>query len=162
MKKIDLSQIKEKSPNYDSFLEFRIDINWFVHNCIIEFKRKKEVCTQANSLLDYVDNDIISVKNCTECFENSYRFPEDSFVMPCQKPHLLIWVRGTIFPYWPAKAMSVVGNLVHVRFFQDHHILNVDPKDCYLFSEQYPENKTSTTNNFDTALKVIWKFYFFI
>lgn len=150
MNNIYLAQIKEKSSNYKSFSEFRIDMSWFAHNCQIVHSPN----SAAAKLLTYVDEEIISVKNCIECYENSYKFPETSFTMPCNKPHLLVWAKAPGYIFWPAKAMSVKDGKIHVRFFSDHTTCDVEPSVCYLFSIDSPEQETVSIESYGEALQV--------
>lgn len=156
--KLDISRIKVNSSNYSSFFELQIDISWFIHNCLIEFSKNEVVCQAAKNLAKFVDEEIESIKKCIECYEKAYKFPMESFVMPCDKPHLLVWAQAPGWVFWPAKAMSVTNGSIHVRFFEDHSVLNLPPTECFLFSDpskHYPGNKKCTSETFLAALKVI-------
>lgn len=157
VKKIDLLKIKEKELQYDSFRELRLDIAWFVHNCLIEFPSNDEICQNVKTLPKFIENEILSVTKCAECYENAYQHPDTSFTIPCEQPHLLLWVEAPGWSFWPAKAMSSDGNLVHVRFFQDHTILDIPSTSCYQFTDPeiyYPGGKLSTSREFKAAIEV--------
>lgn len=96
-----------KISTYESFMELRIDMSWFVHNCQTIHSKNNAIIEASNNLMKYVDEDIESIKDCSECYVKAFEFPDTSFTMTCERPHLLVWAKIGRFPYWPAKAMSV-------------------------------------------------------
>ncbi|XP_031633572.1 zinc finger MYND domain-containing protein 11-like, partial [Contarinia nasturtii] len=151
--KIDLAQIKKKSSIYESFFDLRVDISWFVHNCQIAYPKNNDILHGANKLLDFVDEEILSLTTCVECYDNASKYPETSFTMPCNTPHLLIWAKAPGYIFWPAKAMSTKGRKVHVRFFGDHTTCDVDSSGCYVFSTENPECITVNVESYNEALE---------
>lgn len=137
-----------------------MDISWLAHNLKIALPRKKEVQHSAGELVSYVDEEIKSVKICNQCYENAHIYPDTSFVMPCNTPHLIIWAKPEGFPFWPAKAMTINDGKVHVRFFEDHTISDLEPENCYLFSEETPEDSIPSVETYGTALKVSIEYIF--
>lgn len=124
---------------------------------MVEFPNNKEIIRQAETLPDFIKEEIESVKNCIECYQNAHQFPDTSFAMPCAEPHPLIWCKPPGWNFWPAKAMPIRDGLVHVRFFQDHTTSNVPPTSCFLYTnpqEFYPGNKIYTNKEFEQALLV--------
>lgn len=154
--RIDLSTILNKS--YKSFFEFRQDIAWFSHNCRILFPHNVQIRDLSEYLIKYVDEEIFSVEKCIECYSNASEFPDDSFVMPCDPPHPIIWAKFERFNFWPAKLMSMDGEMVHVRFFGDHTNANVSTECCYQYSRDPPIQVTPMhrymTKEYNLALKV--------
>lgn len=155
--KSDLSKIELKAPRYDSFFLFQVDISWFVHNCRIIYPEDGEICKLAMGLPEFVNEEIVSVQNCAECYQNAFKFPDNSFTKPCAEPHPLIWCKAPGWNFWPAKAMSIRNGLVHVRFFQDHTTANIPPASCFMYTnpkEFYPGNRMYKNKEFEQALLV--------
>lgn len=154
--KTDLLKIESRSTRYESFFELHLDVAWFVHNCIIEYANDDDICNRARELPKFVGEEIESLKTCIECYNNAFQFPENSFSIPCAKPHPILWCQAPGWVYWPAKWMSVKNGMVHVRFFQDHTILNLPAESCYLFTDPkkiYPGEKLGSNVMFKAALK---------
>lgn len=142
---IDFQTIKDSE--YMNFVELREDFAWFVHNCLVKYpsgnsKTKKDIPKAANKLLQGLEQEIQNLKLCSECYENAYKNPDNSFMMPCKTPHILLWVDCVQYGFWPAKLMKYDGeNMVSVRFFGDHTNACVLSSECYIFSEVIPKNK---------------------
>lgn len=153
---VDFSEIANKIDRYKSWFEFRNDFSWIVHNCAILHTNDKDIINVANELLDYVDEEILSVTKCSQCYKYAYEDMESSFIKPCDKPHPLIWSKPKGYVYWPAKCMSVIDGIVHVRYFGEHTTENVPIEKCYLFSKKEPVQikKENRSNNYFEAIEV--------
>lgn len=154
MNNINYDQIRKKSSSYESFCEFRIDLSWFIHNCQIVYSQNTDIFDAAQQLLKFVDEEIISVTNCTQCYENAYKFRDTSFTMSCATPHLLVWAKAPGYVFWPAKAMSAKDGKIHVRFFGDHTTFNAKPSDCYLFSIESPDRVKVSIETYAESIQV--------
>lgn len=130
--------------------EFRAEIGWFLHNCEITSQRSTSITAAANNLALYVDEDILSICKCLNCYKNASENPKSSFTQACDPPHLLIWAKMGHFDFWPAKAMSAENEKVHVWFFGDHTTGDVNFKKCYLYSEENPDHVDSASNSKDS------------
>lgn len=111
---IDFQTIKDSE--YMNFVELREDFAWFVHNCLVKYpsgnsKTKKDIPKAANKLLQGLEQEIQNLKLCSECYENAYKNPDNSFMMPCKTPHILLWVDCVQYGFWPAKLMKYVWYL---------------------------------------------------
>lgn len=104
----------------------------------------------ANGLQEISQSDAKGIEACAECVENWRNNRDDYFTMACSTPHLLVFAKLDEFPYWPAKAMSLVGGTVYVEFFGDHSHADVPPSNCQLYTK-YKKAKNSQLN---VALKV--------
>lgn len=142
--RIDLVKINSKSECYESFRELRRDIAWFVHNCRIIYPEHSTIVKAAKTLIDSVDDEVFSLQTCSECYENAYKHPINSFVMPCKSPHPIIWAKVSGYSFWPAKLMSVDNGTIHVRFFGDHSVANLTENDCLLYSSESPDTVSAT------------------
>lgn len=145
--KVNLDYIMRKSTSYKSLDEFRMDIALFVHNLKIAAPKNSKIQTAADKLVEYVDEDIFSLKTCLECFENAVKSPDTSFTIICNRPHILVWARMENFIFWPAKAMSAANGKVHIRYFGDHTTGEVKSSLCYLYSEESPDGSHYATNS---------------
>lgn len=116
------------------------DLKWFIHYCLT-INSKKDVKTASSQLLKYVNEEAESILLCEECYNNAYQHSQDSFVMPCKTPHLILWALSEGYGYWPAKAMTVnlINRTVHVRFFSDHSTAEVPEGSCFLYSKECPD-----------------------
>lgn len=145
---------------YESVSELEADMKWFAHNCRTMFPRKSEVQNAAKQLVSFVKEEIQSILICAECYKNADDYEENSFVLPCENPHILIWAKAEGFIYWPAKAMTVVdGNSLNVRFFGDHATAVVSAFACYLYSEDNPNDSNDCdVELYNMALEVSFNF----
>lgn len=147
-------QIKNKIDSYENFNDFRNDISWAAHNLLIEFPENAAVQHGAKNLLKFIDEEIMSIKLCAQCYTNAFLNPSNSFVMPCDTPHPIIWAKEQGFDFWPAKCMAVSDDHVHVRFFGDHTTGNIPVKYCFKYSKEPPEApKSDTINTYILALR---------
>lgn len=158
---IDLEQIKTES--YVSFFDFRTDILWFIHNCFILHWADEDIKTAIKLLIQYVDEEIESVFDCTQCYSNAYKHSDDGFVMLCEPPHPIIWARSDGFRFWPAKALRITGETVRARYFGDHTNAVVPLTSCYSYSTEPPIKSTVSDELYESALQVyIFLLSFFI
>ncbi|XP_055306233.1 MYND-type zinc finger-containing chromatin reader Zmynd8-like [Sitodiplosis mosellana] len=128
---IDLTMIKDKIQSYDSFTAFLADVQWIVHNCCISFPDKHDMVNKAKELVEYLEDEIETAEMCAECYMHD-------FSLVCTKPHLIVWAKWEECDHWPAKVMSIDGQLVNVRFFGDHTQADVPASNCLLYSETDP------------------------
>lgn len=138
--------------NYQKMSEFFTDIEWFAYNCVLQ---SPTVQSAASKLVKYVLEDMNSISTCAECYNNAYTEGESSFVIPCQKPHLLVWADAEDYGFWPAKVMKINRDTINLRFFGDHTTENLSLNSCFLYSEERPDDsKVSTLDTYPLALKV--------
>lgn len=154
---MDFKTIVKKS--YNDFEELRADFAWLVHNCMARYsssnsKTAKDIVKAAKNMMKNVESEIKSLLLCQECYENSYRDPDNSFVMPCTKPHILVWVNWENAGYWPAKVMGFdEKNMVNVRFFGDHTNSCVPSSECLILSKNAPKHKEGSFSDSSYILK---------
>lgn len=103
---------------------------------------------------------------CSDCEENELNEPENAFVLPCKSPHILIWAKYNYQFYRPAKVMCVTfddNGTLRIRFFGDHVEADVRSRDCYVYSELYPDDSEISDNLiYDLAQKVGVYYLYFI
>ncbi|XP_031633887.1 protein kinase C-binding protein 1-like [Contarinia nasturtii] len=150
---IDLTKIKKNIDTYTNFAEFRNDVRWIVHNCVILFKDEDKKTKLARSLLNSITYEIDNIINCSECYLNASKFAKDWFTKVCSKTHALIWAKVEGYPYWPAKVMAVKEPMIRVDFFGDHSQAKVMARKCFLYSEESPKPSRNTTEEYVAALK---------
>lgn len=119
--------------------------------CLIsaEFGLKKV----ADELFELCHRDVKSIRACANCFEYWINDSDDYFTKVCDKPHMLVYAKLDRFPYWPAKVMSIHGNVADVEFFGDHTQADIPMANCYLYSKQYP-GKSKNDKSLGEAQKV--------
>lgn len=156
---INLTEIEQKT--YNSFAEFRRDIGWFAHNLRTKQSNSKMarniVVDAAKKIVETVDEEIKSVKLCSDCYENAYNNKSNFFATPCNPPHILLWANCDEFGYWPAKLMKYNDeDMVNVRFFGDHTNACLPSSNCYIYSEVIPKDSHVQTcgDVFLLAIKV--------
>lgn len=134
--------------------ELLFDIEWFAYNCGITSMNPSDK-SAATQLAKYVVEDFQSIKACVECYNNAFEKGEPSFIIPCEKPHLLVWADAEKYGYWPAKVMKINKDSINLRFFGDHTSENLAMDTCYLFSKKRPEDtNVSTLESYKLGLKV--------
>lgn len=154
--KIDFAKMKAKAEagQYKNFDCFRRDVTMFINNCR-QLYPTEPILGALNKLMEFVNDEIYSIITCSQCYENAFLHPLSSFVIPCDAPHLIIWAKPPGYNYWPAKAMNVDGQMVHVRFFGDHSVYNVLAENCYLYCSQNPDStKKCLAEGYTKALTV--------
>lgn len=158
---IDLVKITKK--DYKNFTELRTDIAWFAHNCITKYSNRqsnsaKDIVKAAKKIVGGIEQEIQNLILCPECYKNAFIDPENSFMVPCQVPHILLWTNCDQYGYWPAKLMKYDdNNMVFVRFFGDYTNACIASSNCFIFSREIPENKYSSCvrgGSFELALRV--------
>lgn len=115
----NLDEIKRKK--YNSFRELQAVVKLLLDTYAAKFPRKSKVATAAGKLIEFIEGEISSINTCSECYVNAINFPNDSFTMACDPPHVCVWAKYKDHCYWPSKVMSTTGETVHVRFFADHY-----------------------------------------
>lgn len=107
-------------------------------------------------MVSAVEQEIQNLLLCSECYENAYKSPMDSFVIPCTLPHILLWVDFPNLGFWPAKLMKYnEEKMVSVRFFEDHTNACLSSSNCYILSEVLPEDgRHSPSAAYNLALAV--------
>lgn len=141
---IDLIQIQKKAEKYSNFFELRMDILWFIHNCAICHATKREISKAARQLDKYIDEEILSIEQCAQCYENAFLHPQESFVMKCDQKHPIVWAKSENFDYWPAKQMSKdEDGSIHVRYFGEHTVDRISIGNYYDFALG-PSQKSQT------------------
>lgn len=151
-----------QTKTYERMTDFEDDLKWFAFYCRANLS--KDYKEGAIALLKIVKEEVVSIRDCEECFLNAYHHDaETAFVMPCKLPHLLLWSYWEDYCYWPSKAMYVedTQNLVNVRFFGDHTTLTMSAEKCYLFSKDRPDSEVNVENieGFDHAMTVSLNYY---
>lgn len=101
---------------YEKVSELFIDIEWFAYNFGIT-SPSPSVKKLSSQLVKYVLEDFRSIKVCVECYNNAFEKGESSFIIPCQKPHLLVWADAELYGYWPAKVMKVIQIYFFIYLF---------------------------------------------
>ncbi|XP_031636695.1 protein kinase C-binding protein 1-like isoform X2 [Contarinia nasturtii] len=135
---MDLTRIKERIHTYSSFAEFTTDLEWISHNSLTQCQEFDEQIETADALVDYIEEEIESLKKCTDCYRHANESPDEWFTMICSMPHIVLWAKVEGFNYWPVKFMTVNESGVNVRFFGDHTHQDVAISKCYLYSKDNP------------------------
>lgn len=65
------------------------------------------ICDAVTTLAKYVDEEISSIKLCTECYTQAHTNEKNLFEMPHHMPHPIVWAQSEEFQYWPAKLMAI-------------------------------------------------------
>lgn len=89
-----------------------------------------------------MNDEIHSIITCNQCYQNAYLKPNTSFVLPCDKPHLIVWAKPKGYNFWLAKLMHIVSldkQIVYVRFFGDHSVFDIPAGNCFLYSPTHPD-----------------------
>ncbi|XP_031636692.1 protein kinase C-binding protein 1-like isoform X2 [Contarinia nasturtii] len=148
---IGLNGIARKFDSYANVDEFLADIKALVRSYYIHFGTEGGVKHVINRLSELCHRDVKSIRTCPECFENWATDHDNYFVKVCTKPHLIIFSKGTHFPYWPAKLMSITGAMANVVFFGDHTQDDVPVTQCILYAQRNPI-QSAQTDEFNNAL----------
>lgn len=81
----------------------------------------------------------MELKSCGECYMKDINCHEKYRV--CSRPHLVIWVQFSKFPYWPCKLLQIGEGSkqpLQVFFFGGYEIASVNYVNCYLYSKEHP------------------------
>lgn len=108
------------------------------------------VMKSAEWLNDLTSYETTSIAMCVKCHRHANLYQKDWMTMPHEKPHLLIWVKYSTYPYWPALLIKVTGNKAFVRFFGDESHAWATVSNCFLYSRERPHAVQGKT---DTAIK---------
>lgn len=146
---------------YESFEELRSYFAWFAHHLKTKPSdcelNKDSIVKRANKLVHIVGTEIFDLLACQECYEKAFLKPDDGFVTPCTKPHILIW-SNCDSGFWPSKLIKIVDDvMVYVRYFADHTYAIMPPSKCFIFSENAPEHERGSAKGdlYNLAIKVI-------
>ncbi|XP_031634366.1 uncharacterized protein LOC116347779 [Contarinia nasturtii] len=149
---LDLAKIKDKTTKqqYRCIAEFSADIKWIEHNVKAHLSRRdKDAVDKTKWLVDYTNEEMASIRMCSECYCEANQRPDNWMVRPCQKPHLLVWAKQKGYPYWPAKLCTVddtvVGRpMVDIYFFSENNKRSrLSATNCRIYSEENPGNVDS-------------------
>jgi hypothetical protein len=148
---IDLSVMQKKilTREYTSLEALLQDMKWLVHNCNVYNGAPSKLTSISKSMLRMLKHEISEITVCSDCYLSSIQKANEEswFAQPCRTPHLLVFAKIRGFPYWPAKALRVVGNEMDVRFFGAHDRAMVPLDKCYWLSKESPVNaKTHQVN----------------
>lgn len=150
---VDLIQMRKNASSYTKFSEIKEDLSWFKHNCEILHGSSYSIINGATELLKTVDEEIIGITECHECYAEKVKDPVASFVVPCKRIHPVVWAKSDGFQYWAAKAMYCENGEVHVRYFGDHSADDIPIGNCYQYSAQ-PPDESCNSDLFEIALEV--------
>lgn len=164
--KTDLARIKCKADagGYKSFDDLRADFTTFIKNCR-QFFPDKTISSAVDTLMEFVNDEIHSVITCNQCYQNAYLNPNTSFVLPCDKPHLIVWAKPKGYNFWPAKLMYIVAldkQIVHVRFFGDHSVFDIPAENCFLYSPTHPDVPKKCHLEIYTKALIVNSIFFYI
>lgn len=114
--------------------------------------------TSAEWLNDLSSYETTSIAMCRKCFTNANLYANDWMTMPHEKPHLLIWAKFSMHPYWPALLVKVSEGQAFVRFFGDQSHAWTSTSNCFLYSRDRPNTAQATTmkvkNQVNEGIKV--------
>lgn len=98
--------------------------------------------------------DVFNIRKCNDCVDYWLKDSTNYFKNVCSKPHLIVYAKLATYPYWPAKLMSINGNMANVEFFDEvHSQADVPVSKCRIYSEKLPE-RTPKSIDLTDGLKV--------
>lgn len=148
-----LAQIVKNAQNY-SFSGLYSDVSWLAHNCRIKFPVAKHIIDAADDFERFIGEEIISAKECEECFEISFN-SEKGISIPCSKKHVLVWAKAGDFCFYPAKLMRRFDDgSVSVRFFGDYTGEKINAGSFFNYSPTNCPDNGSTDDQYAIALEV--------
>lgn len=133
-KPANFNEIEGKSHKYKSFFELQSDVKWMVHNWAVAFPKKRKLQELMANLTPFIKDAVHSVKTCRDCYADAYAHPENSFELPCDPPHVIVWAKYSEYYYWPSKVMTTTDQIVQVRFF-GVHCTGTEEKLCIFFKK---------------------------
>lgn len=149
---ITMAKILKKAEEYN-FFDFWSDVSWLVHNCHVRYPTDDTIIDASNDFKKFVDEEISSSKECTECFEIIFR-NSNGFSIPCKNKHELVWAKSPKFCYFPAKLMRRFDDeSISVRYFGDQCSDRIEAGNFRAYSEICPDAGTST-DLYNFAIKV--------
>lgn len=135
----------------NSMYENHIIGHWFTEFFFfISISDNHEKTKVARASLEYITNEIGSIKKCGECYLNANKYPSTWFTMVCTLPRTKV----SGYFYWPAKVMLVIGQQVNVRFFREHSYADVPAENRSLYSVTSPKKPRVMNAQYNDALKV--------
>lgn len=117
--------------------ELFIDIEWFAYNFGIT-SLSHSIKKISSQLVKYVLEDFRSIKVCVECYNNAFEKGDSSFIIPCQKPHLLVWADAELYGFWPAKVIQIYSLFI---YSPSNHRLNFQYRSIQLNLQFVPSMK---------------------
>lgn len=135
--------------NKGIFLDVQLDVDSFIitfHNNISDKDQRQQyvdACDCAENLLRICIEEMSKLKYCGDCYKNVDQ--PKGITLVCPKPHLLLWAKFDLYPYWPAKLVSADSDSIYVHFFGDHTAEDIPYDNCYLYSEEDPNDEWCTT-----------------
>lgn len=79
-----------------------------------------ETLKKVEVLYDRCEAEVKDLTLCGECYIRSQQ--EDAFEAVCTQPHLVLWIKYSTYPYWPAKLLKI----------------HTSRNDCFLYSKEDP------------------------
>lgn len=118
---ISLKQMVKKK--YGSVVELREDIEWFAHHLQTKTAIPKPINSKvaikaAKWIMSQFHEELKTLLLCSECYQNAYIMPDESFMIPCSEPHLLLWTTSEGWGSWPAKLMKYDSEEDKVQTFR--------------------------------------------
>lgn len=101
-----------------------------------------------HKLLVSLKSDIRVMRNCVDCIKLWYLHEtpgKDSFATPCNRPHLLVWVKRDNY-FWPAKFIEIRAHKALISLFgatRCNELVLLD--DILLLTEDYPRSSHLTS-----------------
>lgn len=94
VKLVTIDQIANKAKSYNDYNEFYSDVLWFSHACHATQSSNIKIEHANKQMCKFLEEEISSMKDCPECYENAYLFSDVGFVKTCQKKHEVIWAKS--------------------------------------------------------------------
>lgn len=137
--------------------------NFAVHRAAIDpAKLKDYVKYMTNTLEPDEEQSESSSASCINCNDYEQNNPNEAHLMVCDPPHIVIWAKYEDTGYKPAKVMCCYDDdeSAKVFFFGTHEKIDVFARDCFLYSQEYPDD--ANPRETDQATKVGSNFLYFV
>ncbi|XP_055306193.1 MYND-type zinc finger-containing chromatin reader Zmynd8-like [Sitodiplosis mosellana] len=145
---IGLHGITRKIDSYTNCDEFLADIDALVRSYSLKFSAQPDAKGVVAALAELCHRDVRSIRTCSDCFEYWANDSQNYFTKVCTKPHLIVYAKvDGCRKFWPAKVMSVNGNMVNVEFFGDHTQDDVRAEKCVLYTRHTLRRKNASPFN---------------
>ena len=97
-----------------------------------------ETLKKVKVLYNHCEAEVKDLSLCGKCYIRIQE--EDAFEAVCTPPHLVLWVKYSTYPYWPAKLFRIHASRkrLEVHFFKEYNWANVSYDDCFLYSKEDP------------------------
>lgn len=152
------------NKEYETFRAFLSEITLYAYMAKTKYTdfipkiQKKTVLAGIKKMVERLESEMIFLKSCPECYGASTNDDDVSFLEPCTKPHVVVWIDCDDYGFWPAKIMKYndKDDMVYVIFFGDRTNSHVSAKKCFLYSKEIPENPKGKGcgDTFDLAIQV--------